>query len=123
MSTVLIVDDDRQVRFLLKTVLEDAGYTVEEADTGTEAVKKYAPGRHDIVILDIIMPDMEGVETLRRLREMDPSVRVIAVSGGGKLEGSHYLRMMRGFGLEHTFAKPIDPDEFLAAVRDVLGSR
>jgi DNA-binding response OmpR family regulator len=119
--TVLIVDDDSQVRFLLKTILEDAGYEVDEAETGIEALKRYDPDRHDIVILDIIMPDMEGVETLRRLRTRDPSVRVIAVSGGGRLEGEHYLKMMRGFGLQYTFPKPVDPDKLLEAVRDLSG--
>lgn len=119
MSTVLIVDDDDQVRFLMKTVLEDAGYTTEEAETGREAIKRYDPERHDVVILDIIMPDMEGVETLRRLRTRNSSVPVIAVSGGGKVEGEYYLKMMRGFGLEHTFSKPIDPDQLLEAVRDL----
>lgn len=122
MSTVLIVDDDDQVRFLMKTILEDAGYAVEEAETGKEAITRYDPGRHDMVILDIIMPDMEGVETLRHLRTRNSSVSVIAVSGGGKLEGEYYLKMMRGFGLDYTFAKPVDPDKLLAAVREILGT-
>ncbi len=118
MSTVLVVDDDNQVRFLMKTILEDAGYTVEEAETGKEAITRYDPERHDMVILDIIMPDMEGVETLRHLRTRNSSVSVIAVSGGGKLEGEYYLKMMRGFGLDYTFAEPVDPDKTLAAVRE-----
>ena len=119
MSTVLIVDDDKQVRFLLKTILEGEGYSVEEAETGIEALKLYDSELHGTVILDIIMPEMEGVETLRRLRERNPSVQVIAVSGGGRLEGEQYLKMMRGFGLEYTFTKPIDPEELLEAVRNL----
>ncbi|HDQ14005.1 MAG TPA: response regulator [Sediminispirochaeta sp.] len=120
MSKILVVDDDSQIRLLLRTVLEEAGYEVIEAEEGKSAVKIYSRELISVVILDMLMPDMEGVETIRSLRAKDSEVKVIALSGGGRLPGEYYLQMMKPFKPQYTFVKPIDPDVVLEAVGELL---
>ena len=123
MSEILIVDDDIQIRKLLRTFFERAGFTVREAENGRLALDQYGKKPSDVVILDVLMPDMEGVETIRRLKEMDPAVAVIALSGGGRMSGEYYLQMIKSFVPRYSFTKPVDLKIILDAVREILDSK
>ena len=85
MKRILVVDDDEFVRSMLRTTLIDAGYDVLDASNGRDALKVFRENPACIVILDIVMPEMEGIEAIQRLRERDPDVKIIAVSGGGSI--------------------------------------
>ncbi|MFH1145033.1 MAG: response regulator [Candidatus Eisenbacteria bacterium] len=120
MATILVVDDDQQVRSMLCAMLQRAGYETEEAADGRFALEANRRRRADLIILDMLMPEMEGVETLRALRRADPDVKVIAISGGGSIRPEIYLESARKFGARCAFAKPVDRPELLAAIRGLL---
>lgn len=117
MVRILVVDDDTQVQTMFKQMLEMAGYQVSTAENGREGEKLYRAHRHDVVIIDIIMPDQEGLETIRALRRFDPDCRIIAVSGGGRIGPENYLMVARTFGAAYAFEKPVERAGLLAAVK------
>ena len=113
MPRILVVDDEEQVRRVLRLVLERAGYEVDTAADGNEAVAIFDPPRHDVVITDIVMPEKEGIETIQELRQKSAGVRIIAISGGGRISPEEYLDWAKRFGVHCTFTKPINRDELL----------
>jgi YesN/AraC family two-component response regulator len=122
MSRILLVDDDAQVRKMLKITLERAGYEIVEAADGCEAVKVYDSASIDLVITDIVMPEKEGIETIMELKSANPAVRIIAISGGGRINPEDYLKWAQRFGVANTFTKPVDREELLASVAEILGA-
>lgn len=122
MPTILVVDDDPQVRSLLTKILEREGYDVTPAADGSEAVTAYQAEPYDLVITDLVMPEKEGIETFNELRRFDPDVKVVAISGGGRIGAQDYLSWARACGVAHTFAKPIDRGELLNVVQQLVGS-
>ena len=114
MSTVLIIDDDTQFNLMLKSALEIKGYEVETAANGKEGKALYQNKKYDVIITDIIMPDVDGYEVILDLRRMGMSDRTIAVSGGGRTAADDYLVTAQRFDVAATFNKPID----LQALRD-----
>lgn len=120
MSQILIIDDDPQVRDMLQAELEQEGYDVIVAEDGNEGLKRFREMPADVVITDIIMPGKEGVETLVDLRREFPTVRIIAMSGGGRMDATGYLRAAKTFGADFTFEKPVDPDELFKAIETLL---
>lgn len=122
MARILVVDDDDQVRALLKITLQRAGYEVEEASNGKVAGNVYRQNPTDLVITDILMPEMEGIETILELRRDFPDVKVIAISGGGRLGPDVYLDLASRCGVLRTFTKPIDREDLLTGVREALAA-
>ena len=122
MARILLVDDDRQIRDMLKLTLERADHVVMEAENGVQAVDLYDAEEHDLVITDIVMPEKEGIETIMELRKINPSVRIIAISGGGRINPDDYLSWARRFGVNHTFTKPVMRDLLLEAIEELTGS-
>lgn len=114
MSTVLIIDDDTQFNLMLKSALEIKGYEVETAANGKEGKALYQNKKYDVIITDIIMPDVDGYEVILDLRRMGMSDRTIAVSSGGRTAADDYLVTAQHFDVAATFNKPID----LQALRD-----
>ncbi|MFP4492220.1 MAG: response regulator [Spirochaetaceae bacterium] len=115
---VLVIDDDDYVRDLYKVALEEQDFQVETAENGKVGVKKYQSFTPDAVVLDVLMPDQEGVETIRELRNLDSTVKVIAVSGGGKIHAKNYLDMMRHFGAVETFEKPVSMKRLIDSIEE-----
>ena len=83
-------------------------------------MNKYRNEQPDLVVTDIVMPEKEGIETIMELRALDPDVRIIAISGGGRINPEDYLSWAQKFGVQHTFTKPVDRDSLLAAVDSLL---
>lgn len=121
MTRILIIEDDIQMRQLLTQMLQRAGYEVVEASNGREGIKLYRDDPTDLIITDIIMPEKEGIETIIELKGGFPDVRIIAISGGGRIDSKDYLEMAEGWGVECTFSKPFDRKELLAAIDQMLG--
>jgi CheY-like chemotaxis protein len=117
---ILVIDDDDQLRGMLREMLEHAGYEVADAPNGKEGIRLYRENPADLVITDIIMPEKEGIETIMDLRREFPEVKIIAMSGGGTIEAEKYLRMAKGLGAVRTLTKPIERKELLEAVREVI---
>jgi CheY-like chemotaxis protein len=120
MSTILIADDQAATRRLWRELLEEAGHQVRETADGLQCVRECRRQAPDLVLCDLFMPIQEGLETIQQLRREFPAVKVIAVSGGSPLVGADFLAQARMFGAVRTFAKPVDPDELLRAIREVL---
>ena len=120
MTRILLVDDNESFRTPLRSVLERAGYEVQVADEGRSALNLYQEQPFDLVITDLIMPGKEGLETIMELRQFQPGPKVIAMSGGGRMDASDYLPMAKRLGATETLAKPFTADEILKLVRRVL---
>lgn len=119
-ARILIIDDDQQIRILLRKMLESDGYSVDEAADGRAGFAMYTAEPQDLVITDLIMPEREGLETIRDLRLYNPEVKIIAISGGGSLPADNYLYMAECFGAERIFRKPFRVEDILTAVRELL---
>lgn len=116
---ILIVDDDAGVRDVLRSMLEMAGYLVSEAENGKEAMRVLRAEGADLILTDLVMPEQEGIETIKALRQEYPHLKVIAMSGAF---GGDYLRIAAYLGAHATLPKPIQLEALLKLVRDVLGA-
>jgi len=119
-KSILVIDDDEPIRELLRAILEHEGYRVLEAQNGNEGLKRFTETPTDLVITDLIMPEKEGIETIRDLRRKFPGVKIIAVSGGGRIGPDSYLKMAKGVGALRTLSKPFDRTVLLKAVEEVI---
>ena len=120
MVSILLVEDDDELRTLLKLLLTSSGYEVREAPNGTRACAMYQRHRFDLVITDLVMPDIDGLEVIMELLRRDKSAKIIAISGGGQDRGKEYLRIAQKLGAQLTLSKPFSNEQFLEAVSLVL---
>jgi CheY-like chemotaxis protein len=120
MARILIIDDDEEIRLVLRDVLEDAGYEVVEAEDGQEGLQYYRTAPADLIITDIVMPRKGGLETIRELRREAPHVKIIAISGGSRTASLSGLDIARQLGATRVFQKPFGLPEMCRAVREVL---
>ena len=121
MTKILVIDDDADVLEMLREMLEREGYEVVAAGDGEEGVKYYRESPTDLIITDIIMPGKEGIETMLDLRKEFPALKVIAISGGGRINAQDHLKMAKYLGAQYTFSKPFKRQALLEAVRDLTG--
>ena len=122
MASILVVDDEDLVRFSVRQMLEDVGHTVKEAADGVEGIAQLQGCAFDLMITDIVMPRKEGMETITEAKQMQPDLRVIAISGGGPVGQFHYLELAKQFGADAVLAKPFKKQELIALV-DTLVKR
>ena len=122
MATILLVDDDDGVRAVLHKTLVAAGYEVEDAVNGDLALAAYRRQPRDLVITDLVMPEKDGLETITALRQLNPAVKIIAISGGGRTPGlgQLYLETAQAIGAGRVLAKPFTSAALLTAVSAVL---
>jgi two-component system response regulator (stage 0 sporulation protein F) len=112
---ILIVDDQFGIRILLNEVLQKEGYKTFQAANGVQALeitKKHSP---DLVLLDMKIPGMDGIEILKRMKEIDPEIRVIIMTAYGELD---MIQEAKDLGAITHFAKPFDIDDIRSAVRE-----
>ena len=119
-KSILVIDDDESIRVLFRSILEFEGYRVVEASDGGRGLMEYGKTPTDLVITDLIMPGKEGIETIRDLRRRFPDVKVIAVSGGGRIGPDSYLKMAKGVGALRTLSKPFDRSTLVKTVEEVI---
>ena len=120
MASILVIDDDQSIREVLRKVLERVGHTVSEAADGKAALRRFAGDPTDVVISDIYMPEMDGIEFLIRVREAFPEARIIAMSGGGFLDQESVLDAASKLGAVGVLEKPFSPEECLEVVQTAL---
>lgn len=101
-------------------MLEGVGHSVEEAANGEECLRKYRAVHPHVILMDIVMPVREGVETITELRRHDTKVAIIAITGGGSIGTALLLDIAMGVGATRALAKPVRKDDLLAAVQDCL---
>jgi CheY-like chemotaxis protein len=117
-----IVDDEALIRELFRRILENEGYEVTDSPDGNAALAMCRERPPELIITDLIMPDKEGIETIIELKRDFPAVKIIAISGGGRVTATEYLELAETFGANMTLSKPISRDELLTAVQRVLDS-
>ncbi len=117
MKTILVVDDEKSVRDSLKMVLEFESYDVQFAENGQEALHQLAAAPVDLVLLDVKMAGMDGLEVLQRLREKRIDLPVIMISGHGTIETAVEATKLGAFDF---LPKPLDRDKLLVTVRNAL---
>jgi two-component system chemotaxis response regulator CheY len=116
-NKVLLVDDSGMARRITRRLLEDAGYTVVEAEDGLSALERFVIERPQLVLLDLVMKGMYGLDVLEKLREIDPAVRVIVVSADIQTSSRD---MVRASGASGFINKPAPPAQVVQMIEDVL---
>lgn len=115
MSRILVVDDNAHIRLILRMALEGDAHEVIEAENGQEGLQ-YSQAQHiDLLVTDMDMPIMDGLEMISKLPQTLPLSRIIAISGGG-----HYLAMAKAVGVPHLFSKPFCVNLLLDTVQQVV---
>ena len=120
MTRILVVDDAVDFRIMCREMLQDAGYEVLEAANGNEGIKVIRENEVDLVILDIIMPEKGGLETIIELRKDLPDLKIIAVSGEVSTDSGALLNLTSQFGVSKVFSKPIKFSELLETIKNLL---
>ena len=124
MARVLVVDDMPAVTALLRVTLEDHGHSVAEANDGAACLDLVAREAFDAIVLDMMMPGVDGIETVRRLRAGGCTAALIAMSGGTEeFPASISLKMSEMYGADRLLFKPFDNAELVAAIDELLAKR
>ncbi|MBN2612862.1 MAG: response regulator [Bacteroidales bacterium] len=116
MKRILIVDDNLMMRKLIRNIFADHDFEIEEAEDGLEGLEIVRKIDIDLVITDIIMPKMEGLELIMNIKRDFPNIKIIAISGGKP----YYLYMAKKLGIEKIFTKPLNIQDFLTAVKKLI---
>jgi len=124
MATILLVDDDDDVRTATEMMLRRAGHDVESLPDGRRVLERCRARPFDAVITDVVMPEQEGIETIRTLRQEDPEIAIIAISGGGGYgSGAQYLQTAELIGADATFEKPVSSKRLCETLDDLISAR
>jgi two-component system chemotaxis response regulator CheY len=119
MTKIMVVDDAAFMRVTLRNILEKAGFEVEEAVDGQDAVKKYPLVKPDLVTMDITMPNMDGLEAATAIREKDPNAVILMCTALGQ---ENMVRKAVMIGVKDFIVKPFDPDRVINAINTALGA-
>ena len=116
MANILIIDDEDIIREMLRDILEPEGHTIIEAENGYQGLEKYDPTTIELVITDIMMPEKDGFETIKELKQIKDDIKIIALTG----YGLHNLPVAFDLGAGRVYEKPIKPKDLKQAVASLL---
>jgi CheY-like chemotaxis protein len=120
MTQILVVEDEEFARACIRDLLEEAGYLVSEAGDGKQGIEACRDTRYDLVITDVLMPHIDGVELIQALKDGHSDVPILAISGGGRVPGDLCLALAGKLGAAATLAKPFSREDLLATVSSCL---
>ena len=120
MPGILIVEDDKSIREMLKLSLLRNNYTVLEAENGKDAIVHFKPLLTDLVVTDLIMPEEDGLKVIIKLKELKPSIKIIAISGGGKAGPASYLNLAKALGADAIYTKPFSINNLIVKIEELL---
>lgn len=120
MPGILIVEDEKEVREMLRLSLARKRYTILEAENGKDAIAHFKPAITDLVVTDLIMPEEDGLKVIMKLREIKPSVKIIAISGGGKAGPASYLNLAKALGADAYYSKPFSLNDLMSKIEELL---
>lgn len=121
MKQILIADDQEEICTMIRALFRDRpDYHFETAQNGLQALEKAGRCTFDLVITDVIMPDCDGIELIMKLRRTKPDLKIMVMSGGGRVRAEHYLGLAEKLGAARVFEKPVDPFALKAAVDEAL---
>jgi DNA-binding response OmpR family regulator len=121
MKNILLIDDDRALRTTLSILLQRAGFLVVCAENGKEGLRLFSKDAFDLVVTDLIMPEMEGIETIMAIRRLAPNIKIIAMSGGAR-NSPAYLQVAGHLGANEVLIKPFEARTLVEVVRNLLGN-
>jgi len=117
---ILLVDDEEAIRKMVRAILGNELYEFGEAANGLDAQVLLEKQRFDLIITDVIMPDCDGIELVMTIRRKLPEIKVIVMSGGGRVRAGHYLDLAGKLGAARVFEKPFDTAALRKAVHELL---
>jgi CheY-like chemotaxis protein len=120
MASILLVDDNDEFRTMLSKVLTRAGFQVQEASDGRQAIELYGIHPSDLVITDLVMPEKEGLETIMEFKRLYAGSKIIAISGEERIGPQASLQVAKALGAQRVLAKPFSDRDILEAVSEVL---
>jgi CheY-like chemotaxis protein len=120
MPGILLVEDDKELREMLKLSLLRRSFKVQEAENGKDAINHFKPLVTDVVVTDLIMPEEDGLKVLIKLRELKPSIKIIAISGGGKVGPGSYLNLAKALGADAIYSKPFSINELIEKIEQLV---
>ena len=120
MNSILVVDDDKNTIEALRRSLERLKYKVFTAFNGDAAIEQYKALRPDLVIMDIVMPEKEGIETINVIKQVDENAKIIAISGGGCFGSDNYLDTAMKLGAMDCLSKPFNLQDLSAKIAEAL---
>jgi DNA-binding response OmpR family regulator len=120
MPGILIVEDDSELREMLKVSFTRRKFSILEACNGKDAITHFKPAVTDLVVTDLIMPEEDGLKVIMKLRELKPSIKIIAISGGGKAGPGNYLNLAKVLGADAVFSKPFSVNEMILKIEELL---
>ena len=118
---VLVIEDNKEFRLMLRDMLEETGCRVIEAEDGNQGIALGGSTDIGLVITDILMPNKEGIETIMKLREMKPDMKIVAMSGGGSMQNMMFLDMASELGADCTLQKPFGMTDVREIIHDTFG--
>ncbi len=121
MTRIMLIDDEALVRRAFRLVLSKAGYEIVDFAGGRAAANRIAELSPDLVIVDMVMPEQDGIETIEQIRQVAPDQRFIAVTGGGPMGPDHLIDRVKGMGVAVALKKPVDRDQLVSAVMSTVG--
>lgn len=120
MAQICLIEDDKMIREILERILKKIGHTVTVATNGREGLKAFDSAQFDLVITDIIMPEVEGIEVVRAVKERSPETKIIAMSGGGRVGNTDFLKIAKSLGADAILYKPVTKSQFMEALDSCL---
>lgn len=117
---ILLIEDDKELRALIRDALTRKDFNVLEADNGKEALALFKAGITELVVTDLIMPEEDGLKVIMKIREKKPEIKVIAISGGGKAGPGSYLNLAKALGADAVFSKPFSINTLVEKVENLL---
>jgi len=120
MPGILLVEDDSDLREMLKVSLLRQNFSVLEASNGKEAIAHFKPSITDLVVTDLLMPEEDGIKVIIKIRELKPSIKIIAISGGGKVGPGNYLKLAKALGADAVYSKPFSITDLILKIEELL---
>ena len=122
MARILVVDDDELMRDLMRLVLDAEQHVVEVVDSGEKGLEWLRRTPFDLMISDMALPGMDGLEVIQEVRKTYPEMKVVAITGWGDRAEQELFPLVRAMGVEYTFSKPFMIQEFLRGIAELLGT-
>lgn len=120
MARILVVDDDPTIRAIAQELLHGSGHELFEAEDGDEALRIAAVMPIDLIVLDMLMPNKDGIETIQAVKRDHPATRILAISSGGRMDGAMLLKLATAFGADETMQKPLRLGTFAVIIDSLL---
>lgn len=117
---ILVVDDEPMVREGLKLALDLEGHRTITASDGNEAIKAIKQNKPHLIITDIIMPESDGIEVICTVKQKNPEIKIIAISGGGRISAADHLKVASQLGANGVLAKPFTTEELISEINRIF---